>query len=63
MPFFHMTVAAWVQGFYAWRIFKIGQWTILPAFILAIALMQCAGALSITIGVSNARALVSVNHG
>ncbi|KAI0689398.1 hypothetical protein BC835DRAFT_1407858 [Cytidiella melzeri] len=44
-------IAAWVQTFYAWRIYKIGQWRILPAFIIGIALMQCAGALSITGGI------------
>ena len=38
--------------FYAWRIYKIGEWRILPAFIVAIALMQCAAAISITVGVS-----------
>lgn len=45
-------VAAWVQGFYAWRIYKIGEWKILPALIIAIALMQFSAALSIAIGVS-----------
>ncbi|KAI0683734.1 hypothetical protein BC835DRAFT_1423012 [Cytidiella melzeri] len=44
-------VAAWVQIFYAWRIYKLSQWIFLPGFIVAAALMQCAGALSITVGV------------
>jgi hypothetical protein len=52
-----LTVSAWVQGFYAWRIYKIGQWRALPLFIIAIALMQCAGALSITVGVSSLSAV------
>ncbi|KAI0337690.1 hypothetical protein BDW22DRAFT_858715 [Trametopsis cervina] len=44
-------VAAWVQTFYAWRIYKIGQWMIVPGLIVAIALMQCAAALAIAIGI------------
>ncbi|KAI0687621.1 hypothetical protein BC835DRAFT_1522769 [Cytidiella melzeri] len=44
-------VAAWVQIFYAWRIYKLSQWNVLPAFIVAVALMQCAAALSITVGI------------
>ncbi|KAI0799564.1 hypothetical protein BC629DRAFT_182469 [Irpex lacteus] len=51
VPFVTGLVAAWVQGFYAWRIYKIGEWKILPALIIAIALMQFSAALSIAIGV------------
>ncbi|KAI0085564.1 hypothetical protein BDY19DRAFT_441593 [Irpex rosettiformis] len=51
VPFVTGVVAAWVQVFYAWRIYMIGQWKSLPVLIIAIALMQCSGAISITVGV------------
>ncbi|KAI0085558.1 hypothetical protein BDY19DRAFT_441045 [Irpex rosettiformis] len=51
VPLITGVVAAWVQTFYAWRIYKIGEWRYLPAFIIAIALMQCAAAISITVGI------------
>ncbi|KAI0684700.1 hypothetical protein BC835DRAFT_1388535 [Cytidiella melzeri] len=44
-------VAACVQIFYAWRIYRFSQWRIIPAFIVAVALMQCSAALSITAGI------------
>ncbi|KAI0687611.1 hypothetical protein BC835DRAFT_1419806 [Cytidiella melzeri] len=42
-------VAAWVQTFYAWRIYKLANWRVLPAIIVAIALMQCICAITITV--------------
>ncbi|KAI0087639.1 hypothetical protein BDY19DRAFT_907457 [Irpex rosettiformis] len=41
-------IAAWVQGFYAWRIWVLSQWRVLPIFIILVALMQCCAAISIT---------------
>ncbi|KAF8797715.1 hypothetical protein BYT27DRAFT_7204122 [Phlegmacium glaucopus] len=43
-------VAAWVQIFYAWRIHMMINWIFIPIVIVAIALAQCAAALSIAIG-------------
>jgi len=42
-------VSAWVQTFYAWRIFKFARWKILPTFIILVALAQCAAATGVTI--------------
>jgi hypothetical protein len=50
--FVSTVVAAWVQIFYAWRIYMLSKWKILPLFIIAIAIMQMSATIAIGIGVS-----------
>jgi hypothetical protein len=50
--FVSSAVAAWVQIFYAWRIYMLSKWKILPLFIIAIAIMQMSATIAIGIGVS-----------
>jgi hypothetical protein len=44
-------VAAWVQIFYAWRIYMLSKWKAIPLFIIAIALMQMTAAIAVAVGV------------
>jgi hypothetical protein len=44
-------IAAWVQVFYAWRIYKMVNWKTIPIIIVVIALAQTGAALSIAISV------------
>ncbi|KAI0716167.1 hypothetical protein C8T65DRAFT_125539 [Cerioporus squamosus] len=46
-------IATTVQIFYAWRIWVLKKWRILPALIIVIALAQLASTLSIAAGIAN----------
>ncbi|KAJ3755313.1 hypothetical protein EV360DRAFT_72951 [Lentinula raphanica] len=43
-------VAAWVQIFFSWRIYSLGNWHVIPVLIIILALAQCAAAWAIGIG-------------
>jgi hypothetical protein len=44
-------MAAWVQIFYAWRIYMLSKWKVLPLLIIAIALMQMSATIAIGVGI------------
>ncbi|KAI0311431.1 hypothetical protein OF83DRAFT_761819 [Amylostereum chailletii] len=49
LPIVSSIVAAWVQIFYAWRIWQLGRWRIVPCAIIVVALAQTGGACAIGI--------------
>ncbi|KZV70514.1 hypothetical protein PENSPDRAFT_439198 [Peniophora sp. CONT] len=49
VPGLSSLVAAWVQMFYAWRIYRFGAWKIIPATIIFFALAQTGAAWGIGI--------------
>jgi hypothetical protein len=61
LTYFSPTVAAWVQIFYAWRIYMLSKWKALPLLIIAIALMQMSATIAIGVGVSICLCLVPFN--
>ncbi|KAF5343942.1 hypothetical protein D9756_005762 [Leucocoprinus leucothites] len=50
LPIVSGTVALMVQSFYAWRIYLLGKWKIVPGVIIFFGMASCAGACAISFG-------------
>ncbi|KAI0712241.1 hypothetical protein C8Q76DRAFT_481543 [Earliella scabrosa] len=52
LPMVSGIVAAWVQIFYAWRIYQVGRWKLIPSLIVFFSLAQtgAASAISVSFG-------------
>ena len=59
LPFRHASsylfrvVATTVQIFYAWRIWVLKQWRVVPVLIICIALVQWSATTAIGVGIAN----------
>ncbi|TFK91945.1 hypothetical protein K466DRAFT_659668 [Polyporus arcularius HHB13444] len=49
LPMLSGVVASWVQIFYAWRIFRLGQWKVVPGLIIFMSLVQTGAASAIAV--------------
>ncbi|TFK91950.1 hypothetical protein K466DRAFT_481589 [Polyporus arcularius HHB13444] len=49
LPIVSSVVSVWVQLFYAWRIYQLGKWRVVPIIIIITALAQAGGACAIAI--------------
>ncbi|KAI0770377.1 hypothetical protein C8Q74DRAFT_895926 [Fomes fomentarius] len=49
LPMISGTAAAWVQLFYAWRIYQLSQWRVIPFIIAFFSLAQTGAACAITV--------------
>ncbi|KAI0754901.1 hypothetical protein C8Q80DRAFT_1266436 [Daedaleopsis nitida] len=49
VPLVSSIISFWVQIFYAWRIYQLGRWKILPVVIIVTGLAQTAAAFAVTI--------------
>ncbi|KAI0712238.1 hypothetical protein C8Q76DRAFT_651614 [Earliella scabrosa] len=49
LPIVSSIISTWVQFFYAWRIHRLGNWTVVPVIIVITALAQAGGACAIAI--------------
>ncbi|PIL22607.1 hypothetical protein GSI_15297 [Ganoderma sinense ZZ0214-1] len=49
LPIVSSIISVWVQTFYAWRIYRLGKWRVIPVIIIITALAQAGGACAIAI--------------
>ncbi|KAI1790129.1 hypothetical protein LXA43DRAFT_891511 [Ganoderma leucocontextum] len=49
LPIVSSIISVWVQTFYAWRIYRLGRWRVIPVIIIITALAQAGGACAIAI--------------
>ncbi|TFK91944.1 hypothetical protein K466DRAFT_582364 [Polyporus arcularius HHB13444] len=49
LPLVSGIISLWVQSFYAWRIYQLGKWRVVPIIIIITALAQAGGAFGIAI--------------
>ncbi|KAH9933136.1 uncharacterized protein BXZ73DRAFT_89798 [Epithele typhae] len=49
LPIVSSVISIWVQTFYAWRIYQLGKWRVVPIIIMITALAQAGAACAIAI--------------
>ncbi|KAI0313143.1 hypothetical protein OF83DRAFT_1175947 [Amylostereum chailletii] len=61
IPCVSSIVAAWVQIFYAWRIYQLGKWRVIPCVIIMVALAQLSAANAIGISFVSLKDIVRLH--
>ncbi|TFK81603.1 hypothetical protein K466DRAFT_604365 [Polyporus arcularius HHB13444] len=62
LPIVSSLVSLWVQTFYAWRIWQLGKWKVVPGLVIITALIQAGAAFAISISYAISRTLASLQE-